>query len=107
MNRIKFALSAAYASILSIVVAVFLTITSELSAPFKETLKLWSGHHWRTKSYLVLITFILGTFVFFIFALRSNPSEKTIHRATIATTVIALLGAIVITGFYVLHFINV
>ena len=102
MNKIKFALSTAYASILSIVVAVFLTITSELSTPFKDVLKLWSGHHWRTKSYLVLITFI-----FFILTLRSNPSERTIRWAIITTTIIALLGAIAITGFYVLHFISV
>jgi|SRR3989344_1977175 len=107
MNKIKFALSATYASILSIVVAVFLTITAELSTPFKDILKSLSGHHWRTKSYLVLITFILGAFVFLILTLRSNPSEKTIRLATIATTIVALLGAIVITGFYILHFINI
>ncbi len=106
MKRISFALSATYASIISIITAVFITIAGELSPAFKNSLKSMSGHHWRTKSYIVVAVFIVSTMILFVAMRNRNISETTLRRSLITTTILALLGALILTGFYVIHFLG-
>lgn len=101
MNRLSLAISSAYASVITIVAMAAITIGAELSPSFKDMLKSWSGHHWRTKSYLTVMLFLAGTGILYAFLKRRQSSPRV---AIISMILAAILGAIAVTGFYVIHF---
>jgi len=103
MNRLSLAISAAYASAITIASMAIITIWAELSPQFKNILKSWSGHHWRTKSYLTVAIFIVCTVVLYSFFKRRQSSPRF---AIMLVIIIALIGSVAVTGFYILHFLG-
>ena len=103
MNRLILAISSAYSPAVTIAVMAIITIWAELSPTFKDALKSLSGHHWRTKSYLTVIIFFACTGVLYAFLKRRQSSPKV---AIILVIFIALISAIAVTGFYVVHFLG-
>ena len=103
MNRLILAISSAYASAITIAAMASITIWAELSPPFKDMLKSATGHHWRTKSYLTVIIFLAGTGVLYAFLKRRQSSPKV---AIILVIFTALISAVIVTGFYIVHFLG-
>ena len=101
MNKPKLIISSAYAAVITIIFVVVITIFAELSAPLKDWLKNFSGHHWTSKSiFSVLIYALTTTVLYFSLPKHSNNSlKKTLGFLLILT----LLGVIIITLFFTGH----
>ena len=106
MKHLSFAISTLYASVVSICVTVFLTVSAELSPKIKDTLKAWSGHHWRTKSYFVVGVFVVATLLLWGYLKNRQPSERALTRAMLILASVAILGSVILVGFYVEHFVG-
>ena len=91
-----------YSTILTICLIVMLTILGELSKSFKTFLTSVTGHHWVTKSVFSLIFFVI---IYFLIS-RTNKDSAELTRQVIYTIIAVVLGAIIIFGFYVWHFIS-
>ena len=91
-----------YSTILTICLIVVLTILGELSESFKTFLTSVTGHHWVTKSVFSLIFFVI---IYFLIS-RTNKDSAELTRQVIYTIIAVVLGAIIIFGFYVWHFIS-
>lgn len=93
--------SSAVAAIITNVFVVTITIWADLSAPLKDWLKNFSGHHWTSKSILSVLLYIAATILFY-FILR-RPDETKLKK-TLLTLLISLpLGALALTLFFAGH----
>ncbi len=79
---------------------VALTLSAELSAPFKAFLAGLTGHHWTSKSVIAAAAFI----VLYVLFKRMRESENILGSVVFAVVSI-LLGGVVIFSFYLSHFI--
>lgn len=91
-----------YSTILTIFLIVVLTILGELSNSFKTFLTSITGHHWVTKGVFALIFFMA---MYSISSRISKKDETDVHSQTIYTGMVAMLGWLIILGFYVWHFV--
>ena len=103
MDKLKSIYASAYSASITIVVVVAVTTLGELSAPFKNWLTGFTGHHWITKSWLSLIIFALCYGVFRI--TRPSVNESQTNKALLVLEVITILGFLAILGFFVYEFI--
>ncbi len=89
--------SLTYSTIATIILITLLTISSELSKPFKEMLVGFTGHHWVTKGVFSLLFFLL------IYSLSSKRSEKTEEtvRGVYYVVATAVISGIAIFVFYI------
>lgn len=102
MNRLKLIYSSATSAIFAIIVAVVITIAAEYSAAFKAFLKSWTGHHWTTKSWAVAIIYFAALAALYLSSRPPTPHTlRKILRLLVAT---AILGYIVLLGFYAWHY---
>ena len=92
--------SAGISAILTIILTVFMTVYSEINADFKNLLASLLGHHWVTKSVIVVV-------FFFILAnlIRVKPNEKTSLGLINNVLITTILGFFVILGYYIWHFV--
>ena len=89
----------AYASHAAIWFVALITVAAERAAPVKGFLAGLTGHHWTAKGVLSLVIFFV---VAFIFAKQEDPADvRGLLRGVLIS---ALLGAITIFVFYMLHF---
>jgi|SRR3989344_7182518 len=91
-----------YSTILTICLIVVLTILGELSESFKTFLTSITGHHWVTKGVFSSIFFVI---IYFLIS-RTNKDGAELTRQVIYTIIAAVLSAIIIFWFYVLHFVS-
>lgn len=101
MNKPKLIISSACAAVITIAFIVIITIWAELSAPLKDWLKNFSGHHWTTKSIFSALIYVVATIV--LYWLPYNPSPARLRKKIICLLVFAVLGVIVLTAFYAAH----
>jgi len=95
----KFSIKAlAYACHVVIWFVAIITIATELAGPVKGFLTGLTGHHWTAKG---IISFAIFFSVAFIFAKKEDPVDVTgLVRGVLIS---AVLGAITIFVFYLLH----
>ncbi len=105
MNKLKLVISSAYASIITIVFVVVITIWAELFAPLKTWLANFSGHHWTSKSIFSVLIYVVATLVLYLFP--NKHREGHIKRALELVLVVTLLGVIVITLFFTGHHFHI
>ncbi len=87
-------------TIASIWYVVVVTIGAEIYAPLKDFFVKVGGHHWTGKSILTI-----GLFIVVYFALsRMRDSDKP-ERGIWAVIVNAIIGGIVIIGYFIWHFL--
>jgi len=103
MNKLKAIYVSAHSAVASIVVTVFLTIFSELSAPFKSWLAGFTGHHWVTKSWVSLIVFVLMYTIFSVACKTVNGAQT--RKALVLLEVVVILGFLAILGFFAFEFL--
>ncbi len=87
-------------TIIMIIVTVIITIFAELSKPFKDFLAGITGHHWVTKSLVAMLLFLILSFVF----ARKFKGEVDVWKETKRVIWTAIIGTILIFGFFVLDF---
>ncbi|OGN14670.1 MAG: hypothetical protein A3J47_01090 [Candidatus Yanofskybacteria bacterium RIFCSPHIGHO2_02_FULL_43_22] len=100
-NKLKLVISSAYASIITIVFVVIITVWAELSMPLKDWLKNFSGHHWTSKSIFSISIYIVATLVLCL--LPNKYSDGHIKRSLELVLIVTLLGIVTITLFFTGH----
>lgn len=104
MNKPRLIFASALAAIVTIVFVVVITIWAELSAPLKDWLKNFSGHHWTSKSIFSVLLYAAATAV--LYRGFRDPSEDILRKALVFILVFTALGTIVLTAFYTGHHFN-
>lgn len=83
---------------------VLATIHAELDAPFKNFLAGTFGHHWVGKGILSLVVFGL---VYYYFSTHAKQNGKfDAWKMAVRLALGAVLGGLIIFGFYVLEFLG-
>lgn len=101
MNKYRTIYSSAFAALFSVWFVVVITIWAELSAPLKDLLKNLTGHHWVTKSWGVVIVYLLLFAAAYNYRTVAGPVE--IKRKVNHLVASSILGAIVLIGFFIWH----
>ena len=102
MDKLKSIYASAWSSTLTIIVVVGITVGGELSFSFKDWLTAFTGHHWITKSWLSVISFVVFFLLFKIF--KQSADEKQTKTALNILQIFIILGFIAILGFYFYEF---
>ena len=92
--------SLSVATTTTIVVAIVMTIWSELSSTFKDFLRSVTGHHWVTKSVFLFIIFFA---VYFLYS--KSDDNLDVLKESLLVIIASILAVIVITGFFIIHFL--
>lgn len=101
MNKLKLISSSAYAAIITITFVVVITIWAELSAPLKDWLRSFSGHHWTSKSIFSILLYVAATAL--LYWTVYSPNEVHLRRALVSLLISVTLGTIILTAFYTGH----
>jgi hypothetical protein len=99
MNKLRSIYASATGAIISIVAVTAVTIAGELSEPFKNWIKGFTGHHWITKSWLSIIVFFLGYMI--VRAVVRDPAPVRVRRMLGMLVTFAFLGT---AAFFILFF---
>ena len=101
MNKSKLIISSAYAAILTIIFVVVITIWAELSAPLKDWLKNFSGHHWTSKSIFSVLLYAVATIVLYLSP--HKYSDDRFKKTLVFLLVFTILGTVILTLFFTGH----
>lgn len=93
--------SIVFATFITIILVIGMTIGSEVSSLFKSILAKGFGHHWVAKSIISLATFMIATIFYYIFC--KEPLPATLKRLIIITLIAIVAGGIIIFGYYLYH----
>lgn len=99
MNKLRSIYASALGAIASITVVTAVTIIGELSEPFKNWMKGFTGHHWVTKSWISIIVFFLGYMI--VRAVVRDPAPVRVRRMLAVLITFAFLGT---AALFVLFF---
>ncbi|HEY4474605.1 MAG TPA: hypothetical protein VJC06_01635 [Candidatus Paceibacterota bacterium] len=100
-NKLKLVISSVYASIITIVFVVVITVWAELSVPLKDWLKNFSGHHWTSKSIFSVLLYSVTTIIFYL--LPNKHGENRLKTVLEFLLVVTLLGVIAVMLFFTGH----
>lgn len=101
MNKPKLIISSAYAAIITIIFVVVIVIWAELSAPLKDWLKNFSGHHWTSKSIFSVLLYTIVAIALYL--TPQKYSDEHLQRTLGFLLISTILGTIIITLFYTGH----
>lgn len=95
--------ASAHAATVSVIFITLVTVYAELSPEFKTWLASLTGHHWISKSWLVLLAFVA---FFLVFRLaKSSADDAALRRAVrVLFLVIAVASFILLAFFYIEYF---
>ena len=99
----KLIYSSAIAASVNIIAVTVVTIWAELAPGFKSVLASLTGHHWITKSLMVVVLFpvVLGL----VRGLsRGEITDEQTAKSLWALIIITDIGFVVILGFFVWHY---
>lgn len=101
MNKQRLIIASASAAIVTIVFVVFITVRAEFSAPLKNWLANFSGHHWTSKSIFSALVYAVATGVFYFLPQKTvDDCLKSTLRYLIVFTA---LGVVAVTLFFTGH----
>ncbi|MEK7514464.1 MAG: hypothetical protein AAB587_01435 [Patescibacteria group bacterium] len=101
MNKSKLIISSAYAAIITIIFVVIITIWAELSAPLKDWLKNFSGHHWTSKSIFSVLLYAVATVVLYLSP--HTPDAGRLKKTLGLLLASTVLGTVILTLFFTGH----
>lgn len=90
------------ASTAAVLFATVVTIWSERSSGLKASLAGLSGHHWTTKSILVMVVYLV--ILAFIYLTTKNVSTGKIRKSLASLAWFTVIGFLVIFVYYIWHF---
>lgn len=99
----KLIYSSAVSASINIVVVTVVTIWAELAPAFKNNLAAITGHHWITKSFLVIILFPVILGLMYKFSPR-EITDKKIAQSLWVLIAATGIGFVAILGFFLWHF---
>lgn len=105
MDKLKLIISSAYAAIITIVFIVIITVWTELSAPLKDWLKNFSGHHWISKSILSALLYAIAVITLYLAPQRH--SDDRLKRTLNYLLIFTIFGIIIITLFFAGHYFKI
>lgn len=100
INSTQLVIATALASILVSIAVALLTIIGEEYAPLKNWLKSTFTHHWIGKSALSVLVFVVGSVLLYFMPFTQR---MRVSRAIIDAGAVAVLSAIAMTGYFILH----
>jgi len=101
MSRTRLVIASSYAAIVTITFVTIITIWAELAAPLKDWLKIFSGHHWTSKSVLSVLVYAVAAAV--LYKVFPEPNDGRLRQALFLLLWSAVLGVIALTVFYTGH----
>lgn len=101
MHKPKLIISSAYAAIITIAFVVVITIWAELSAPLKDWLKNFSGHHWTSKSIFSVLLYAVTVTVLYFVPYKENYTH--LKRTLNFLFMCSVLGTVILTLFFTGH----
>ena len=101
MTKLRLVFASALAAVITTVFVVVITIWAELSAPLKDWLKNFSGHHWTSKSIFSVLLYAVATVILYLVFRGSNDTR--IRNTLVFLLISVALGTIIITAFYTGH----
>ena len=101
MNKPKLIISSAYATILTIVFVVVITVWAELYAPLKNWLAGFSGHHWTSKSIFSVLVYVVAIMVLYL--LPHKNSNNGLRKSLVSLFIFTVLGVFALTLFFTGH----
>jgi len=104
MNRLRIIFASSWGAIVAIAFVIAITIWMEFSPALKAWLVSIAGHHWTTKSILTMLIWIIVMKIMY-FA-KPNPSDDRIRNSLKTLTFVAIAGALIIFGFFFLHYVG-
>ena len=104
MNQIKLTYSSAISASITIVAVTAVTIWAELAPNFKNFLAGITGHHWITKSLMVVILFPLVLGLVRLLC-RGEISDSQTAKSLWALIIMVIVCFTAIIGFYVWHYL--
>lgn len=104
MNTLKSISSAVISGIITIPLMTAIIIAAELSAPLKGWLKGFTGHHWITKSWIVVIAFVA---IFIIVRLMArDPDQSRLRGKVLSFVVMGVACSVILLSFYIFEYLN-
>lgn len=101
VNKSKLIISSAYAAIITTIFVVVITIWAELSAPLKDWLKNFSGHHWVSKSIFSALLYV--SVAALLYALPRQYNENSTGKIIYFLLAFLMLGVAAIALFFTGH----
>lgn len=105
MKSLKLVNSSSTAAGFSIALIAVLTIVAELSPALKAALTNFSGHHWVTKSILVVLVYLAGLAMAYLFS--KNISLETVRKNLTILILVTAASTLAIFLFYVGHYLGI
>jgi hypothetical protein len=104
MKNLKLIYSSSWAASLAIAVTAIITIWGELSPALKGTLKDFTGHHWISKSLLVVLVYLIGLIVFYFVWREITP--EALRKSLIYLNLITIISVLAVFLFFVWHYLG-
>lgn len=101
MHKPKLILASAYAAIITIIFVVIIVIWAELSAPLKDWLKNFSGHHWTSKSIFSVLLYAAATVALYLMPQRYDAGRLVKSLGWLLASTV--LGTAMLALFYTGH----
>lgn len=102
MRNIKLLFASSMASVLVVVFVAAITILAELFPPLKTVLKNFSGHHWVSKSILVVLIYSVALAIFYL--APGNISHQTVRRSLVFLIIMSIASAVAIFIFFTIYY---
>lgn len=102
LNKLKLVYSSSIAAIASMIFVVIITVAAEQSTSLKNSLKALSGHHWTTKSVISVVIYFVVLFLIYIITVEASPAKLRWSLSLVSVS--AVLGYIVLLGFFLSHY---
>jgi len=96
--------SLSFALVATVVAIVIMTILSEVSPTFKDSLKDLAGHHWVAKGLVGLGIFVVAWLVSAVPLARQQDDDVAVRRWVLAAAGSALAGIVIIFLYFIGHF---
>ena len=104
MNKLRIIYASTWGAIKAIGFATVITIWMEYSPGLKAWLVSLAGHHWTAKSWLTMIVYAVVAVI--VYATHRNPSDAQVRRSLILLVCAAIIGALIIFGFFFFHYVG-
>ena len=96
--------SLSFALIITVVAIVVMTILSEVSPGFKDSLKDLAGHHWVAKGLIAFGIFTVAWLVSAVPLARQQDDDIAVRRWVLAAAGSSLAGIVIIFMYFVGHY---
>lgn len=104
MKNLKLIYTSSWAASLTIVLTAIITIWGELSPALKGILKDFTGHHWVSKSLLVVLVYLIGLFVFYFILREITPAA--LRKSLVYLSLLTIIAILAVFLFFVWHYLG-